>query len=91
LPISMVPLAKYESASERIRAVYTSTTARQAYQHSLTECIDYLVIGPPERAAYSGLQPLLDASPYLFNPAFRNGALAIYAVSPGPTTSRCER
>jgi hypothetical protein len=91
LPISMVPLAKYESASERIRAVYTSTTARQAYQHSLTECIDYLVIGPPERAAYPGLQSLIDASPYLFNPAFRNGALAIYAVSPGPTTSRCAR
>ena len=77
LPISMIPLAKYEKASEDIRTLYRSTSAAQAYELSVRHCVDYLVIGEPERAAYPHLQPLIDASTGLFAPAFRNDALAV--------------
>jgi hypothetical protein len=89
LPISMIPLAKYESASQRIRRLYRSTSAPQAYDLSVALCVDYLVIGPPERAAYPELQRLLDGSPHLFAPAFRNDAMAVYAVSYSGSGSRC--
>lgn len=89
LPISMIPLAKYEKASEQVRAVYQSPTAARAYDLAMSQCIDYLVIGEPERAAYPGLQPLLDASPDLFSRAFRNDALAIYALSADRGRSAC--
>ena len=82
LPTGMIPLAKYEEVSARIRTeVYQSSSARDAHDRALGLCIDYLVVGQPERTAYPTLQPLLDESPFLFQPAFRNDALAIYAVS----------
>jgi hypothetical protein len=82
VPLGMVPLAKYENVTARIKKeVYQSTSAREAYDRSLDLCIDYLVIGGPERAAYPTLQPLIDGNPYLFQPAFRNDAMAVYAVS----------
>ncbi len=82
LPISMIPLGKYEKASEEIRQLYQSTSAIDAYNRSVGRCIDYLVIGQPERApnAYPHLQTLIEASTGLFAPAFRNDALAIYFV-----------
>jgi hypothetical protein len=89
LPISMVPLAKYETASAPVRMVYAATSAREAYDLAVSTCIDYLVIGPPERAAYPQLQAGLDATPYLFYPAFRNEALAVYVVAPGASPVRC--
>lgn len=91
LPISMIPLTKYEKASEQIRGLYQSTTARHAYELAMAHCIDYLVIGEPERVAYPRLQPLLDASPDLFVRAFRNDALAVYAVSWDRGRSSCRR
>lgn len=92
LPISMIPLAKYEGASQRIRAVYQSTSARDAHALSAAECIDYLIVGPPERAAYPQFESLLDAHPDWFPPAFRNPALAVYAVSTdGTTDAACSR
>jgi hypothetical protein len=81
-PIGMIPLAKYQRISARIRKdVYLSTSAGEAHEGSLGLCIDYLVIGQPERTAYPKFQQLIDESPHLFTPAFRNDALAVYAVS----------
>ena len=81
LPIGMIPLAKYEKASGEIAQLFQSTTAADAYAGALAHCIDYLVVGPPERRAYPALQPLLDANPQLFAPTFRNDAIGVYAVS----------
>ncbi len=80
LPIGMIPLAKYEAASSRIREVYTATSAPDVRRLALEQCIDYLVIGPPEREGYPQLQPLLDATPQDFTPAFKNDEMAIYAL-----------
>jgi hypothetical protein len=80
LPISMIPLRKYEVASARIKSLYQATSADRAHALAAETCIAYLVIGPPERQGYPGLQPLLDASPDQFMPLFRNSSVAVYGV-----------
>ncbi len=83
LPTGLIPLAKYQKASSQLKDLYMSTSARDAHERSLGLCVDYLVIGQPEREGYKQIQPLIDESPHLFRRTFRNDALAIYAVS-GP-------
>jgi hypothetical protein len=80
LPLSMIPLAKYEAANNRIKQLYESTSADAAHEAVLGHCIDYLVIGPPERAKYPQFEPLLDGHRDRFVPAFRNGTLTVYYV-----------
>jgi uncharacterized membrane protein len=81
IPLSMIPLAKYKKASDEILAMYKSPSAAEAYERAVRLCVDYLMVGPPERSAYPALQPMIDASPHLFVPVFRNETLAVYAVS----------
>jgi uncharacterized membrane protein len=91
LPISMIPLAKYEQASNDIKRIYQSASAEEAYSGALRHCIDFLVIGPPERGAYPQLQPLLDAHPHVLPVAFRNDAVTIYAVPQAAQSAACPR
>jgi uncharacterized membrane protein len=84
LPISMIPLEKYEAASARIKQLYQSSSAADAHHLAAAQCIDYLVVGPPERAAYPALEPLLDANPEFFPPAFKNGTVSVYVVTAKP-------
>jgi len=84
LPISMIPLKKYEVASARIKTLYESTSAEDAHARAAAECIDYLVVGPAERRAYAAFQPVLDSSPEHFTPVFRNASVGVYAVSSLP-------
>jgi hypothetical protein len=79
-PLSMIPLSKYRAANERIKKLYQSKTIEDAHALAVGQCIDYLVIGPPEREAYPQLEPLLDQHRDLFVPAFRNGTLTVYYV-----------
>jgi hypothetical protein len=80
LPLSMIPLDKYNSANDEIKKLYQSTSADEAYEATVRHCIDYLVIGPPERNKYPQLEPLLDADKSRFVSAFRNGTLTVYYV-----------
>jgi uncharacterized membrane protein len=75
-----VPLDKYQRVSDRVKAVYQSTTADQAYQQAVDLCIDYLIVGDPERSAYPHATNVLESNLALFRPVFRNGVLDIYAV-----------
>jgi hypothetical protein len=68
--------------------MYAAASADAAHTAALAQCVDYLVIGGPERAVYPTLQPMLDAKPYLFTPTFRNDAVSIYVVR-GPHPDRC--
>ena len=79
-PLSMIPLSKYRAANERIKTLYQSQTIEHAHELAVGQCIDYLVIGPPEREAYPQLEPLLDQHRDRFVPAFRNGTLTVYYV-----------
>jgi hypothetical protein len=89
LPIGMIPLAKYEKVTADVKQLYQSASAGEAYARASNMCVDYLAVGAPERAAYPKLQALLDARPDLFAPAFRNNALAVYAVSGSWTREAC--
>jgi hypothetical protein len=88
-PLSMIPLAKYEQAIERIREIYQSQSGRQAYDLAVGRCIDYLVVGPPEREKYPALEPLLDAHGDLFVRAFRNAAVTVYYLPRDRERSPC--
>jgi hypothetical protein len=89
LPTGLIPLAKYQAVSETIRQIYQARSAGDAFEKAARLCVDYLLIGPPERRAYPAFQPIVDAAPHLFRPAFRNDAIAIYAVSSASAGSSC--
>ncbi|HSK08744.1 MAG TPA: hypothetical protein VK911_04155 [Vicinamibacterales bacterium] len=80
LPISMVPLRKYEEASERIRQIYQAASPDEVFARCARERIDYLVVGEPERRAYPAFEQVLDSRPDLFVPVFRNGGVAVWRL-----------
>jgi hypothetical protein len=81
LPIGMVPLAKYEAATLRVKAIYTAPDWRTAYDRAKALRIDYLMVGPPERQAYPGFEAMANAQPLFFETVFHNGALSIYHLA----------
>lgn len=89
LPTGLVPLAKYQAVSERIRQIYSAGNASDAFTRAAGLCVDYLVIGEPERRTHPAFQPMVDGAPHLFQPAFRNDAVAIYAVSSSREGASC--
>jgi hypothetical protein len=80
LPISMVPLEKYEAASQQLKTVFIAETAMTAHQRALAEGVDYLYIGQPEREANPKFEDLIKERPDLFQPVFRNSTISIYFV-----------
>lgn len=81
LPISMIPVQKYKEASERIRQVFAEDDPAKAYSFAAALDLQYLFIGPAERAKYPQLEQRLDTVPQWFKPAFRNGSVTIYRVA----------
>lgn len=79
LPISMVPLAKYQQASAEIRTIYDEVPL-SAYEHAVRAGINYLIIGPPERAEHDGVEQRFDSIPDLMPQVFRNNTISIYQV-----------
>jgi hypothetical protein len=82
MPISMIPLRKYREASERMRKMFQASDPAAIHQQAVAFGIDYLYIGPAERAAYPAIARLLDAAPQWFAPVFHNDAVTIYRVTP---------
>ncbi len=80
LPISMVPLEKYETASREVKTVFTADSAQTAHQRAVELGIDYLFVGRPEREANPQIEDRLGQRPDLFQPVFRNNTIAIYFV-----------
>jgi hypothetical protein len=80
LPISMVPLEKYETASREVKTVFTADSGLTAHQRALELGIDYLFVGQPERQANPQLEERLGQRPDLFQPVFRNNTISIYFV-----------
>ena len=79
LPISMVPLKKYQEGSEQVRAIFDEP-ALAAYERAVRSGINYVLIGPPERHAHEGVEQRLDGLPDLMPLLFRNGTISIYGV-----------
>lgn len=81
LPISMIPLAPYESISRRVRAIYQSTDPQRAFKDAQALRIDVLVVGQPEEYRHPGFRSMLDANPRLFPALFRTRNITLYATS----------
>jgi uncharacterized membrane protein len=81
LPISMVPFDKYQAASQRVKEIYSASDWRAAYDRAKALRIDYLFVGPPERAAYPGFDAMLGEQPAYFQAVLRNGSVSIYHLA----------
>ncbi|MGE0043379.1 MAG: hypothetical protein AB7H88_01280 [Vicinamibacterales bacterium] len=81
LPISMVPLRKYEEGSRRARWMFESADVADVVRVASRNGIDYLFIGPPERAAHPGVEARFDQVPGLLRLVYRNPSISIYEVA----------
>jgi hypothetical protein len=79
LPISMIPLAKYQDASHAIRAIFDEPPL-MAYERAVRAGINYIIIGPPERSVHEGVEARFDSVPDLLPLMLRNATISIYAV-----------
>ncbi len=79
LPISMVPLAKYQQGSEAIRNMFDESPLA-AYERAVRAGVNYVLIGPPEREAHPGVEDRFNSIPNLMPVAFKNGTISIYEV-----------
>jgi hypothetical protein len=79
LPISMVPLAKYERASADIRLLYEEPPLL-AYERAVRAGVDFILVGPPERDSHPGVEDRFSSIPSQMRLAFRNGSISIYEV-----------
>lgn len=80
LPISMVPMRKYEYGARLIHAMFELEDPNGIHQLAAHLKIAYLLSGPPERALTPRFQRQLDARPDLFPLQFRNHSISIYAI-----------
>ena len=80
IPISMIPRAPYELASRKLVEIYRAKSAGEAARRCLRNGIDYLLVTPIERKGHPDFEPLIGASPELFQPVFRNATVSIYHV-----------
>jgi hypothetical protein len=79
LPISMVPLAKYQQGSEAIRKIYEEPPLA-AYERAVRARVNYVLIGPPEREAHPGVEDRFNSIPNQMPLAFKNGSISIYEI-----------
>jgi hypothetical protein len=83
LPISMVPLAPYQAASERVRAIYGEHDPDAAYRRAAELGIDYLLVGRPERLSFPGFEEMARSSPARFREVFHNTEVTIFLLEGG--------
>jgi hypothetical protein len=79
IPISMIPLAKYQQASEQIRLIYDEQPLL-AYERAVRAHVDYIIVGPLERDAHPGVEERFNGIADILPLAFKNGTISIYEV-----------
>jgi hypothetical protein len=82
LPISMVPLRKYEVGAGLIQDMFQLDDPANIHQLATGFKIDCILSGPPERALSRRFQSRIDSRPDLFPLQFRNSSISIYSVQP---------
>lgn len=79
LPISMVPIGKYEQASAEIQKLFDESPLA-AYERAAKSKVNYVLVGPPERAAHAGIDERLNSIPNQMPLVFKNATISIYEV-----------
>jgi uncharacterized membrane protein len=81
IPISMIPLHRYERASDNVRyGIFRARSAEEANGWAEFLSIDYLLIGEVEREAYPDGVERLRKRTDLFEPVFVNDAIMVLRV-----------
>jgi hypothetical protein len=82
LPISMVPLTRYERASAAIQDLFRSDTPELAFTRAVDLGVDYIFLGHPERHTYPQFEWTLLRAPLLFPRVFQStdGEVVIHQV-----------
>lgn len=80
LPISMVPLQKYEEGSRRAAWIFDHEDVDAVHALAARNGVEYLFVGGPERRRHPGVQERFDAASGYFQPVFRNDEVTIYRV-----------
>jgi hypothetical protein len=80
VPISMVPLLKYQEASRRVTWMYDVADAQSSYELAARVGINYIVVGPPERQAHPGVEERFAKVPAMLPQVFHNSLLSVYQV-----------
>ena len=79
IPISMIPLAKYERASAEIRLIYDEPPLL-AYERARRARVNYIIVGPQERDAHAGVEDRFGSIPNQLPLVFKNGTISIFEV-----------
>jgi hypothetical protein len=80
LPRTLVDDPEYHARSERVRVMYATADAREAWTIARLLRVDYIWVDEVERAAYpAGVKKFEEALQY-FAPAYRNDEVVIYRV-----------
>jgi hypothetical protein len=85
LPISMVPMRKYEDGARLVENMFELDDPAGIHQLAVQLRIEYILSGPPERSYSPRVQRWIDSRPDLFPLQFRNRSISIYAVA-APTS-----
>jgi hypothetical protein len=80
LPISMVPLLKYQEGSRAVQWMYDVESPDATHEMAARVGIDYIVVGEPERRAHPGVEARFRRVPDLLPEVFHNDALSVFAV-----------
>jgi hypothetical protein len=72
--------SEYAERSARVRTLYQTSDARQAWEIARSLRIDYIWVDPTERAAYPAGVAKFDNDATRFTVAFRNREVTIYQV-----------
>mgnify|MGYP003345343267 CR=1 FL=1 len=80
LPISMVPIAKYEQASAEVQKLFEEPPLA-AYERARKAAVNYILVGPPGRAAHPGVDERFNTIPNQLPLVFKNTSISIYAVN----------
>jgi hypothetical protein len=71
---------EYAVKSARVKTMYETRDAQQAWDIARSLRIDYIWVDRVERTAYAAGTAKFDAAPQQFTPAFRNTEVTIYRV-----------
>ena len=84
LPISLLggtsAGSEYAEKSDRVKTMYSTGSARQAWEIARALRIDYVWVDNVERTAYPAGVSKFDSSPQNFAPVFKNAEVTIYRV-----------
>jgi hypothetical protein len=78
LPISMIPLVKYERATDKVLEIFRAPSAQTAFLTANAMLVDYVMVTPLERKHHPDFEAMVESGPQFWTTVFRNRSVVIY-------------